>query len=114
MEYSRSSTIRSLGRVQIMGARGAAAWLDRTRSCPFEPYLATQGRYTLLFWQETEAFLIPHTHTVDNVGERLASYDTYEGHRFSAQDCVTVRVPISLAEETPDTKHHVYPSLSDG
>ncbi|KAI6106647.1 hypothetical protein EDD16DRAFT_167972 [Pisolithus croceorrhizus] len=37
---------------------GAAAWLDRTRSCPFEPYLGTQGRYTLLFWVSTSGELV--------------------------------------------------------
>lgn len=96
----------------------AAAWLGRSRSCSFEPYLGIQDCYTLLFWKstsgklvtpvtntmgtlkhETEAFLIPHPHTVDTVGERLASYGTYsERLHPSAQDCVTVRVPISLAE----------------
>ncbi|KAI6018307.1 peptidase S8/S53 domain-containing protein [Pisolithus marmoratus] len=60
--------------------------------------------------EETEVLLTPYPHTIDTVSEWLASYGIYEEHLFrsSAQDWVTIRVPVSLAEEMLDTKYHLY------
>ncbi|KIM58780.1 hypothetical protein SCLCIDRAFT_1057364 [Scleroderma citrinum Foug A] len=50
--------------------------------------------------EEAEALMMPHPESVDAVGEWLATYGIYEEHlsRSSAQDWVTVRVPVGLAE----------------
>ncbi|KAI6006446.1 peptidase S8/S53 domain-containing protein [Pisolithus marmoratus] len=66
--------------------------------------------------EETEVFLTPYPHTVDIVSEWLASYGIYEEHllRSSAQDWITVRVPVSLATERLDTKISALPPLGDG
>ncbi|KAI6016231.1 Pro-kumamolisin, activation domain-containing protein [Pisolithus marmoratus] len=60
--------------------------------------------------EETEVLLTPYPHTIDIVSEWLASYGIYEEHLFrsSAQDWITVRVPVSLATEMLDTKYHLY------
>ncbi|KAI6152381.1 peptidase S8/S53 domain-containing protein [Pisolithus tinctorius] len=71
----------------------------------------THQRYgDYLSKEETEVFLAPYPHTIDTVSEWLASYGIYEEHLFrsSAQDWVTARVPVSLAEEMLDTKYHIY------
>ena len=55
--------------------------------------------------QETEALMGPHPETLDVVSEWLSSYGINEEHlyRSSAQDWVTIHVPVSLAEEMLDT-----------
>ncbi|KAF9236232.1 peptidase S8/S53 domain-containing protein [Melanogaster broomeanus] len=65
---------------------------------------------------ETEALMAPHPETIDAVSEWLASHGIEEEHlyRSSAQDWVTIRVPVSLAEEMLDTKYHVYTHSETG
>lgn len=55
--------------------------------------------------EETEALMAPHPETLDVVSEWLSSHGIEEEHlyRSSAQDWVTIRVPVSLAEEMLDT-----------
>jgi tripeptidyl-peptidase-1 len=51
--------------------------------------------------EETEALTAPHPETLDVVNEWLSSHGIEEEHlyRSSAQDWVTIRVPVALAEE---------------
>lgn len=51
--------------------------------------------------QETEALLAPHPETLDVVGKWLALHGLAEEDitRSSANDWVTIRVPVGLAEE---------------
>ena len=51
--------------------------------------------------EETEALMTPHPESLDAASEWLSSYGIEEEHlyRSSAQDWVTVRVPVALAEE---------------
>lgn len=55
--------------------------------------------------QETEALMAPHPETIDAVSEWLSSHGIEEKHlyRSSAQDWVTIHVPVALAEEMLDT-----------
>lgn len=55
--------------------------------------------------EETEALMAPHPETLDVVSEWLSSHGIEEEHlyRSSAQDWVTIRVPVSLAEEMLNT-----------
>ena len=55
--------------------------------------------------EETEALMAPHPETLDVVSEWLSSYGINEEHlyRSSAQDWVTIHVPVALAEEILDT-----------
>jgi len=55
--------------------------------------------------EETEVLMMPHPESVDAVTEWLATYGIYEEHlsRSSAQDWVTLRVPVGLAEIMLDT-----------
>ncbi|KIK96817.1 hypothetical protein PAXRUDRAFT_137604 [Paxillus rubicundulus Ve08.2h10] len=66
--------------------------------------------------EETEDLMAPHPETLDVVSEWLASHGIEEEHlyRSSAQDWVTIRVPVSLAEEMLDTKYHVYTHSETG
>ncbi|KAF8841599.1 subtilisin-like protein [Paxillus ammoniavirescens] len=66
--------------------------------------------------EETEELMAPHPETLDVVSEWLASHGIEEEHlyRSSAQDWVTIRVPVSLAEEMLDTKYHVYTHSETG
>ncbi|KAH7905839.1 peptidase S8/S53 domain-containing protein [Hygrophoropsis aurantiaca] len=59
---------------------------------------------------EAEALMAPHQTSVDAVNEWLASHGFEEEHlmRSSAKDWVTVRVPVSIAEDMLDTNYHVY------
>ncbi|KAG9317809.1 peptidase S8/S53 domain-containing protein [Chiua virens] len=66
--------------------------------------------------EETEELMAPHPETIDVVSEWLSSHGI-EGehlHRSSAQDWVTIRVSVSLAEKMLDTKYHVYTHLHSG
>ncbi|KAH7887356.1 peptidase S8/S53 domain-containing protein [Phlebopus sp. FC_14] len=60
--------------------------------------------------EETETLMAPHPETLDEISEWLASHGIQDEHisRSDAQDWVTIRVPVSLAEEMLDTKYHVY------
>ncbi|KIM60332.1 hypothetical protein SCLCIDRAFT_26677 [Scleroderma citrinum Foug A] len=60
--------------------------------------------------EETLTLMAPHHDTLHAVDEWLASYVISEEHlsRSSAQDWVTIRVPVSLAEEMLDTKYYIY------
>jgi tripeptidyl-peptidase-1 len=55
--------------------------------------------------EETEALMAPHPETLDAVSEWLSSHGIEEDHlyRSSAQDWVTTRVPVGLAEEMLNT-----------
>jgi tripeptidyl-peptidase-1 len=55
--------------------------------------------------EETDALTAPHPETLDIVNEWLASYGLEEESlvRSSANDWVTIRVPVGLAEEMLDT-----------
>ncbi|KAG6333310.1 hypothetical protein ID866_5777 [Astraeus odoratus] len=66
--------------------------------------------------EETFALMGPHPDSLNAVSEWLASYGIYEEHRTrsSAMDWVTIRVPVSLAEEMFDTKYYVYVHASTG
>ncbi|KAH7909406.1 peptidase S8/S53 domain-containing protein [Hygrophoropsis aurantiaca] len=66
--------------------------------------------------EETEALMAPHQTSVDAVNEWLASHGFDEEHliRSSAKDWVTIRVPVSLAEEMLDTTYHVYHHAKSG
>ncbi|KAG0697323.1 peptidase S8/S53 domain-containing protein [Suillus ampliporus] len=66
--------------------------------------------------QETEALMAPHPETLDVVSEWLASHGLTEEDliRSSANDWVTIRVPVGLAEEMLDTTYHVYKHAKTG
>ncbi|KAH7923659.1 subtilisin-like protein [Leucogyrophana mollusca] len=66
--------------------------------------------------EETDALMAPHQDSVDAVNEWLASHGFAEEHliRSSAKDWVTIRVPVSLAEEMLDTTYHVYHHAETG
>ena len=55
--------------------------------------------------EETETLMTPHPETHDAVSEWLSSHGIEEEHLYwsSAQDWVTIRVPVSLAEEMLNT-----------
>lgn len=55
--------------------------------------------------EETEALMAPHPETLDVVSEWLSSHGIEEEHvyRSSAQDWVTIRVPVAVAEEMLNT-----------
>ena len=55
--------------------------------------------------EETEALMAPHPETLDAVNEWLSSYGIEEENRYrsSAQDWVTIRVPVTVAEEMLNT-----------
>jgi tripeptidyl-peptidase-1 len=55
--------------------------------------------------EETDALMAPHPETLDIVSEWLASHGLTEEDlvRSSANDWVTIRVPVSLAEEMLNT-----------
>lgn len=50
--------------------------------------------------EETEALMMPHLESVNAVREWLATYGIHDEHlsRSSAQDWVTLRIPVGLAE----------------
>ncbi|KAF8559436.1 subtilisin-like protein [Imleria badia] len=66
--------------------------------------------------EETEALMAPHPETLDIVSEWLASHGIEEEHlyRSSAQDWVTIRVQVGLAEEMLNTKYDVYTHSDSG
>ncbi|KAG1752358.1 peptidase S8/S53 domain-containing protein [Suillus paluster] len=66
--------------------------------------------------QETEALMAPHPETLDVVSEWLASHGMMEEDviRSSANDWVTIRVPVGLAEEMLDTTYHIYKHTRTG
>jgi tripeptidyl-peptidase-1 len=66
--------------------------------------------------EETDALTAPHPETLDIVNEWLASYGLEEESlvRSSANDWVTIRVPVGLAEEMLDTTYHVYKHVKSG
>ncbi|KAG2361727.1 peptidase S8/S53 domain-containing protein [Suillus spraguei] len=66
--------------------------------------------------EETDALTAPHPDTLDIVNEWLASYGLTEESlvRSSANDWVTIRVPVSLAEEMLDTTYYVYKHAETG
>ncbi|KAG1752553.1 peptidase S8/S53 domain-containing protein [Suillus paluster] len=66
--------------------------------------------------QETQALMAPHPETLDVVREWLASHGLVEENliRSSANDWVTIRVPVGLAEEMLDTTYHVYKHAESG
>ncbi|KIJ69790.1 hypothetical protein HYDPIDRAFT_77750 [Hydnomerulius pinastri MD-312] len=66
--------------------------------------------------EEIEALQAPHPETLDEVSEWLASHGIEEEHltRSSAQDWVTIRVPVSLAEDMLDTKYYIYTDTKSG
>jgi tripeptidyl-peptidase-1 len=66
--------------------------------------------------EETDALTAPHAETLDIVNEWLASYGLEEESliRSSANDWVTIRVPVGLAEEMLDTTYHVYKHVKTG
>jgi len=55
--------------------------------------------------EETEALMAPHPETLDVVSEWLSSHGIEEEHlyRSSAQDWISIRVPVALAEEMLNT-----------
>ncbi|EGO27729.1 hypothetical protein SERLADRAFT_446956 [Serpula lacrymans var. lacrymans S7.9] len=59
---------------------------------------------------ETDALMEPHQESIDIVNEWLASHGLEEEHlsRSSANDWVTIQVPVGLAEEMLDTTYHVW------
>ncbi|KAG2128979.1 peptidase S8/S53 domain-containing protein [Suillus clintonianus] len=66
--------------------------------------------------QETEALMAPHPETLDIVSNWLASHGLAEEDiiRSSANDWVTIRVPVGLAEEMLTTDYHVYKHAQTG
>ncbi|KAG2355855.1 peptidase S8/S53 domain-containing protein [Suillus spraguei] len=66
--------------------------------------------------EETDALTAPHPDTLDIVNEWLASYGLTEESlvRSSANDWVTIRVPVGLAEEMLDTTYYVYKHAETG
>ncbi|KAH7923658.1 subtilisin-like protein [Leucogyrophana mollusca] len=66
--------------------------------------------------EETDALMAPHQDSVDAVNEWLASHGFAAEHliRSSAKDWITIRVPVSLAEEMLDTTYHVYYHAESG
>jgi tripeptidyl-peptidase-1 len=68
-----------------------------------DPNNARYGAY--LSKQETEVLMAPHPETLDVVSEWLALHGLTEEDviRSSANDWVTIRVPVGLAEEMLDT-----------
>ncbi|KAG0697324.1 peptidase S8/S53 domain-containing protein [Suillus ampliporus] len=66
--------------------------------------------------QETEVLMAPNPETLDVVSEWLASHGLMEEDlvRSSANDWVTIRVPVGLAEEMLDTTYHVYKRAETG
>ncbi|KAG1893462.1 peptidase S8/S53 domain-containing protein [Suillus fuscotomentosus] len=66
--------------------------------------------------EETDALMAPHPESLDIVNEWLASYGLAEESLFrsSANDWVTIRVPVSLAEEMLDTTYSVYKHAETG
>ncbi|KAN0097087.1 Peptidase S8/S53 domain containing protein [Tylopilus felleus] len=66
--------------------------------------------------EETEALMAPHPETLDVVSEWLSSHGIEEEHvyRSSAQDWVTIRVPVAVAEEMLNTKYDVYTHSDSG
>ncbi|KAJ8592808.1 subtilisin-like protein [Rhizopogon salebrosus TDB-379] len=66
--------------------------------------------------EETEALMAPHPQTLYIVGEWLASHGLMEENliRSSANDWVTVHVPIGLAEEMLNTTYHIYKNAKTG
>ncbi|OJA15326.1 hypothetical protein AZE42_03348 [Rhizopogon vesiculosus] len=60
--------------------------------------------------------MAPHPETLDIVSEWLASHGLAEEDliRSSANDWVTIHVPVSLAEEMLNTTYHVYKSFKTG
>ncbi|KAG0702394.1 peptidase S8/S53 domain-containing protein [Suillus ampliporus] len=66
--------------------------------------------------EETDALTAPHPETLDIVNEWLASHGLAEESliRSSANDWVTIRVPVGLAEEMLDTTYHVYKHAETG
>ncbi|KAG2062861.1 subtilisin-like protein, partial [Suillus decipiens] len=66
--------------------------------------------------QETETLMAPCSKTLDIVSEWLALHGLAEEDvvRSSARDWVTIRVPVSLAEEMLDTTYYVYKHTETG
>ncbi|OJA14334.1 hypothetical protein AZE42_10497 [Rhizopogon vesiculosus] len=66
--------------------------------------------------EETDALMAPHPETLDIVSEWLASHGLAEEDliRSSANDWVTIRVPVGLAEDMLDTTYHVYKDSTTG
>ncbi|OCH92966.1 tripeptidyl peptidase A [Obba rivulosa] len=60
--------------------------------------------------EEVDALVAPHSESVELVTEWLTSHGLSEGSmsRSPAQDWVTVKVPVSLAEKMLDTEYHVW------
>ena len=65
--------------------------------------------------EETEALMGPHPETLDAVSKWLSLHGILEEHlyRSSAQDWVTIRVPVTLAEEMLNTVSYDHPNDSD-
>ncbi|KAF8138892.1 peptidase S8/S53 domain-containing protein [Boletus edulis] len=66
--------------------------------------------------EETEELMAPHPETLDVVNEWLSSHGINNEHlyRSSAQDWVTIRVSVAVAEEMLDTKYHIYTHSDTG
>ncbi|KAG2343675.1 subtilisin-like protein [Suillus weaverae] len=66
--------------------------------------------------EEIEALMAPHPETVDVVRKWLALHGLAEENitRSSANDWVTIRVPVGLAEEMLTTDYHVYKHAQTG
>ncbi|KAH7923660.1 subtilisin-like protein [Leucogyrophana mollusca] len=66
--------------------------------------------------EETYALMSPHRGSVEAVVDWLASYGFEEGHlvRSPANDWITIRAPVSLAEKMLDTTYHVYHHAQKG
>ncbi|KAF8138893.1 peptidase S8/S53 domain-containing protein [Boletus edulis] len=66
--------------------------------------------------EETEALMAPHPGTLEVVDEWLSSYGIEDEYlyRSSAQDWVTIRVPVALAEKMLDTKYYIYTHSDSG
>ncbi|OAX43341.1 subtilisin-like protein [Rhizopogon vinicolor AM-OR11-026] len=66
--------------------------------------------------EETDALMAPHPETLDIVSEWLASHGLAEEDliRSSANDWVTIHVPVGLAEDMLNTTYHVYKDSKTG
>ncbi|KAF5392934.1 hypothetical protein D9757_001210 [Collybiopsis confluens] len=64
--------------------------------------------------EEVEALVAPHPESLDLVNAWLSSHGIEEKEMSPANDWITIRIPVRLAEKLLDTTYHVWTHASTG
>lgn len=81
---------------------------DAHGACPSDPFHERYGQH--LTKEQVDALVAPPEESIQLVDEWLASHGIYEDDftRSSAGDWITVKVPVSLAEEMLNTVSRLF------